>query len=185
MKQGTPSVSFGQQVLLVTLRTLIGWHFFYEGYVKLLHPAWTRDGQPLPPWSSAGYLKAATGPLAPAFHAIAEAHWLGVFDVTVAVLLILIGTSLLLGLFTRSGCTGALAMLSIFYLSSIPLGAAEAHAEGSYLIVNKNLIELVSVMLVFVFRTGEIAGLDTWWIRSEMGTARTERSEPRRASVAS
>ena len=129
MKQEAPSVSLGQQVSLVTLRTLIGWHFCYEGYVKLLHPAWSRDGQPLPPWSSAGYLKAATGPLARVFHSIAEASWIGAFDVTVALLLILIGTSLLLGLFTQSGCTGALAMLSIFYLSAIPLGAAEAHAS--------------------------------------------------------
>jgi len=88
--------------------------------------------------------------------------------VTVALLLILIGTSLLLGLFTQSGCTGALAMLSIFYLSAIPLGAAEAHAEGSYLIVNKNLIEVAAVTLLLVFRTGEIAGLDAWWIRSRV-----------------
>src|SRR6185436_11318829 len=29
-----------QQFVLVGLRTLIGWHFCYEGYVKLLHPAW-------------------------------------------------------------------------------------------------------------------------------------------------
>ena len=184
MKQEAPSVSLGQQVALVTLRTLIGWHFFYEGYVKLLHPAWSRDGQPIPAWSAAGYLKGAAGPLARVFHAIAEAPWLGAFDVTVAVLLILIGTSLLLGLFTRSGCTGALTMLSIFYLSASPLGAAEPHAEGSYLIVNKNLIELASVTLLLVFRTGAIAGLDAWWIRSATGTAPTERSERRRASAA-
>jgi thiosulfate dehydrogenase [quinone] large subunit len=59
-------------------------------------------------------------------------------------------------------------MLSIFYLSAIPLGAAEAHAEGSYLIVNKNLIEVAAVTLLLVFRTGEIAGLDAWWIRSRV-----------------
>ena len=75
-------------------------------------------------------------------------------------------------------------MLSIFYLSAIPLGAAEPHAEGSYLIVNKNLIELASVTLLLVFRTGAIAGLDAWWIRSATGTAPTERSERRRASAA-
>ena len=36
-----------QQVALVVLRTLIGWHFLYEGYFKLLRPAWRRDGAPL------------------------------------------------------------------------------------------------------------------------------------------
>jgi thiosulfate dehydrogenase (quinone) large subunit len=87
--------------------------------------------------------------------------------------LLLIGTSLLLGLFTQSGCAAALVMLGLFYLSAIPLGLSEARAEGSYLIVNKNLIELASVMTVFVFRTGRIAGLDGWW-KSQQGE-RTER----------
>ena len=31
---------------LVVLRTLVGWHFLYEGYTKLLHPAWGQDGAP-------------------------------------------------------------------------------------------------------------------------------------------
>ena len=182
MKEDLPSASFGQQVALVGLRTLIGWHFFYEGYVKLLHPAWSRDGQPLPPWTSAGYLKTATGPLAGVFHSISDATWLGRFDVVVALLLVLIGASLLLGLLTQTGCTGALVMLSIFYVSAIPLGLSDARAEGSYLIVNKNLIELAAVVTLLVFQTGCIAGLDGWWTRSlEM---RTERRERRSASIA-
>jgi thiosulfate dehydrogenase [quinone] large subunit len=154
----------GQQMALVVLRTLIGWHFLYEGYVKLL-PAWSRDGQPLPPWSSAGYLRAATGPLAQLFHWIAGVPWLGAFDTAVAILLVLIGISLLMGLLTQTGCVSALAMLSIFYISAIPLGLPEARAEGSYLIVNKNLIELASVAVVLAFRTGRIAGIDVWWTR--------------------
>jgi thiosulfate dehydrogenase (quinone) large subunit len=166
MKEDLPSLSSVQQFALVVLRTLIGWHFFYEGYVKLLHPAWGRDGQPLPPWTSAGYLKAATGPLAGVFHSIAGATWLGSLDVVIALLLLLIGTSLLLGLFTQTGCGGALVMLSIFYVSAIPLGLSDARAEGSYLIVNKNLIELASVITLLMFRTGRIAGLDGWWVRS-------------------
>ena len=171
MKPGDSSVGFGQQVALVILRTLIGWHFLYEGYVKLLHPAWGRDGQPLPAWSSAGYLKAASGPLGPLLHRIAEASWLGAFDMAVAVLIALIGISLLLGLFTRAGCAAALVMLSIFYLSGIPLGLPEARAEGSYLIVNKNLIELAAVMVLLVFRTGCIAGLDVWLTRSRVAAS--------------
>src|SRR4029453_9397288 len=74
-----PSAAFTtvQQVTLVVLRTLVGWHFLYEGYTKVLQPAWARDGAPLVPWSSAGYLKAATGPLAGVFHALGNASWIG------------------------------------------------------------------------------------------------------------
>jgi thiosulfate dehydrogenase (quinone) large subunit len=71
-------------------------------------------------------------------------------------------------LFTQTGCAGALVMLSIFYVSAIPLGLPETRAEGSYLIVNKNLVELASVLVVFVFRTGRIAGLDGWRPRSRI-----------------
>src|SRR4029453_4891291 len=60
--------SRAQAVSLVLLRTLIGWHFLYEGYYKLVLPAWSASGQPLGHWSAAGYLRAATGPLAGAFY---------------------------------------------------------------------------------------------------------------------
>ena len=65
-------LSGAQQAALALLRTLIGWHFLYEGYYKLMLPAWSSDGKPLPPWTSAGYLKAASGPLAHVFHRAAR-----------------------------------------------------------------------------------------------------------------
>ena len=155
-----------QQTLLVVLRTLIGWHFLYEGYTKLLHPAWSQSGAPLPAWSSAGYLKAATGPLAPLFHWMGEASWIGTFDLGIAIALTVVGLSLMLGWFTQAGCGGALALLATFYLSAIPLGQADTRAEGTYLLVNKNLIEACAVAVLFMFRTGSLAGLDRLWTRS-------------------
>jgi len=37
----------------------------------------------------------------------------------------------------------------------------QSGAEGAYLLVNKNLIELAAVLAILAFRTGRIAGLDT------------------------
>jgi thiosulfate dehydrogenase [quinone] large subunit len=156
------SLMSSQQIALVALRTLIGWHFLFEGYTKLLQPAWGRAGAPLAAWSSAGYLKAATGPLASVFHALGSSSWIGTVDVIVAAALVAVGLSLMLGLFTQAGCSGAIALLAMFYLSAIPLGTPEARSEGTYLIVNKNLIELCAVMVIFAFRTGRIAGLDRY-----------------------
>ena len=48
---------------LVALRLVIGWHFLYEGVIKLYNPDWT----------SFGYLATAQGPLEPLFLAIAKA----------------------------------------------------------------------------------------------------------------
>jgi thiosulfate dehydrogenase (quinone) large subunit len=159
-------LSRGQQFALVALRTLIGWHFLYEGYVKLLQPAWGRDGHPLAAWSSAGYLKAASGPFADLFHALGTAAWVGRLDVGIAIVLIAVGFSLMLGLFTQGGCAGGMALLAVFYLSAMPSGLPEPHAEGTYLFVNKNLIELAATGVILAFRTGRIAGLDAWRVRS-------------------
>src|SRR5262249_33803035 len=48
-------------VFLVLLRLAIGWHFLFEGMEKLRSDS----------WSSEGYLRESTGPLAPVFHRIA------------------------------------------------------------------------------------------------------------------
>src|SRR5258706_1154127 len=98
------ALSPAQQFGLVLLRTLIGWHFLYEGYFKLLHPAWSRVGTPLPNWSAAGYLKGASGPFASLFQALGQSSWLPQLDVVVAIALTLVGLSLVLGIFTELGC---------------------------------------------------------------------------------
>jgi thiosulfate dehydrogenase [quinone] large subunit len=115
----------------------------------------------LGPWSSAGYLRAATGPFADAFHRMAGSSWLPAIDHIVAVGLVLVGLSLVLGLFTQAGCLGALVLLAMFYLAQIPTrGLHDPGSEGAYLFVNKNLVEAAAVFALFAFRTGRIAGLD-------------------------
>jgi len=150
-----------QQAALVILRTLIGWHFLYEGYYKLMLPAWGSDGKPLPPWTSASYLKAASGPLARVFQWLIDLGWIGWIDKTVKICLLLIGLSLILGFLTRAGCWGALFFLTLFYLLAIPLaGMPQPGNEGTYLLVNKTLIEGAAVGVLLAFNTGAVAGLD-------------------------
>lgn len=150
-----------RQFLLVALRILIGWHCFYEGYYKLMVPAWSSEGVPLGRWTSAGYIRGASGPVARLFERMLDAGWTPWIDNAVKIGLLLVGVSLMLGLFTRMGCWGALFLLAMFYLSAIPFaGVPQAGAEGAYLIVNKTLIEAVAVCVVLAFNTGAIAGLD-------------------------
>jgi thiosulfate dehydrogenase [quinone] large subunit len=161
-----PSLTRTQETALVLTRTLIGWHFLYEGIVKVVWPAWTRAGVPLGRFSSAGYLRSSTGPLADVFRAVAEASWLPWIDLLVTWGLVLVGLALMLGLFTQLACAGALALLALFYLSWLPTrGVAEPGTEGNYLLVNKNLVEAAAVFVVLAFRTGRIAGLDLFFAR--------------------
>jgi thiosulfate dehydrogenase [quinone] large subunit len=159
-----------QQTALIVLRTLIGWHFLYEGFVKMLWPAWSRAGVPLSRFSSAGYLRSSSGPFSDFFRALADVRWLPWLDVLMAWSLLLVGLGLLLGLFTQLACAGALVLLALFYVSWLPTrGVYEPGAEGNYLLVNKNLIEAAAVAVVFFFRTGRIAGLDLLRARERAG----------------
>jgi thiosulfate dehydrogenase (quinone) large subunit len=164
----TERLTAAQQFALVTLRILIGWHFLYEAYYKISSPAWSPAGTgPLAHWTSAGYLKGATGPLAGLLQkALAHPNWMLWIDRSVKIGLLLVGLSLVLGLFTRLGAFGAFLLLSMFYVLYIPtMGIPQPNAEGTYLIVNKTLIEAVAVVVLFVFDTGRIAGLELLFSR--------------------
>ena len=141
-----------QMTLLSLLRIAVGWHFLYEGVAKL-----TAAG-----WSSAGYLQGSQGPLAGVFKALA-AHptALKVADALNIWGLVLVGLALMLGALTRVAAVGGMLMLALYYLAYPPLfGAAPAAAEGHYLIVNKNLVELLALAVVAAVPTGQFLGLD-------------------------
>src|ERR1039457_1471942 len=167
------SLSAFQKLTLIVLRTFIGWHFLYEGYFKLLLPAWAAEGTRLAMWSSASYLNGATGPVGNLLQVMLNAGWGHVIDIVVIYALCAIGLSLMLGVFTQLGCYGAIAMLALFYVTALPLdGVPHPGMEGDYMIVNKNLIEAAAVAVLWSFRTGQIAGLDqlfaAWWKKSPL-----------------
>jgi len=139
--------------MLVLLRLLIGWHFLYEGIVKLLNPN----------WSSLGYLMDSQGFLAGFFHSLASnPNVLQVVDFLNMYGLIAIGLGLILGCFTRIATIAGILLLALYYLSHIPfIGSSYAlPSDGSYLWVDKTLIELVALAVLYVLPTGKYIGLD-------------------------
>lgn len=151
-----------QRFALTLTRILIGWHFLYEGLYKLLLPGWTRDGARIVSgWSAKGYLRGSTGPLAPWLRSLADSGASGWIDTLIPIALVVVGVSLMLGLFTRLGCLIAIGLLAMFYISAPPTsGMPGPNTEGAYLFVNKNLVELGAVLVLLAFPTGKIAGLD-------------------------
>lgn len=72
-----------------------------------------------------------------------------------------VGVCLILGLFTRVACLGAAGLLAMYYFAMPPLpGVPEGPSEGHYLVINKNLIELVTVLMLATTRVGRWGGLD-------------------------
>src|SRR5439155_15147414 len=123
-------------------------------------------------------LNAASGPLAGLFRAIGSSGAAIWIDWLVPIALVAVGVSLMVGFLTSLGCWGALTLLTLFYLAAIPTaGTPQPGAEGTYLLVNKNLIEAAAVLVLLTFRTGAIAGLDLLWA-SRADRALTARTAP-------
>lgn len=144
---------FRSSVWLVALRVAIGWHFLYEGLVKVVNPN----------WSSVGYLLDSQGLFAGMFHRIAaNSTWLQVADFLNVWGLMAIGLGLILGLFTRVAQASGVLLLALYYLSHPPFVGLEyaLPMEGSYLVVNKVLIELLALVVLMRFPTGQIIGID-------------------------
>lgn len=138
---------------LVVLRVLIGWHFLYEGVAKLLNPYWT----------SASYLLESKGPFAGFFHYLANhPSVLKVVDPVNVWALILIGLALLCGLLSQVASIGGMLLLLLYYLCTPPFVGYHYSIpmEGSYLIVNKVLIELAALYVLTTFPTSQLIGLD-------------------------
>ena len=145
--------SRGPMIAITALRVLVGWHFLYEGLTKLTAAS----------WSSAGYLKQARGPLAEQFRWLAtQPDMLANADLITMWGLTLVGLFLILGLFTRLASLAGIGFILLFYLATPPFVGYfySIPSEGSYLIVNKNLVEIGALAVIFATGSGRFAGLD-------------------------
>lgn len=145
---------------LVILRVLIGWYFLYEGLAKVFTPKWT----------AYGYLMDSQGVFAPFFRMIAEnqsmmaaADFINIWGLT------LVGVMLILGLLEKASYIGAALFLILYYLSHPPLLHMEylLPTEGSYLWVDKNLVMLAAVAVLYFFPTAMRIGIDRIMLKNK------------------
>ena len=134
-KQDNSQISNVQQWALIVLRIIIGWHLLSEGLAKLM-------GE----WSAESFLLGSQGLLSELFRWMASqpagleiVNFLNVWG------LILIGLGLFLGVFARVAVFSGILLLFLYYFASLPLQG------GNDLVVNKNLIELVSLVILAIF----------------------------------
>jgi len=152
-----------QLVWLVSLRVLIGWHFLYEGMVKLVNPNWSAVGYLLDSqgWFREIFLWFASSP-----GVLKAVDFLNIWG------LIAIGLGLILGLFTRLSLSGGITLLAMYYLSHPPFIGLQygLPMEGSYLFVNKTLIELAAMAVLLVFPANRTIGLDGLFFRKSLSS---------------
>lgn len=141
--------------LFSILRILIGWHFLYEGVSKLLTPGWT----------SKFYLLGSRWIFADLFHAMASSPAIiKIVDFMNVWGLILIGLSLIVGLLVRWSSIAGAFLLLLYYIAYPPLLGYSfgAITEGNYQWVDKNLIELVMLIVFATLPVGYLFGFDRW-----------------------
>jgi uncharacterized membrane protein YphA (DoxX/SURF4 family) len=118
----------------------IGWHFLYEGVVKLIAGG----------WSAQSFLVNSTGFLSGFY------NWLGsspevlrVVDFVNIYGLILIGLALFLGFSIRCATIAGTTLLALYYFAYPPFGGyLPGPAEGNLYIVNKNFIEAIALIAI-------------------------------------
>jgi thiosulfate dehydrogenase [quinone] large subunit len=152
MKDQT-NLTGAQMWAVVALRVFVGWHFLYEGIAKLSAPS----------WSAAGFLSQSRGPFAGIFRGIAANP--GVLEnVNLLTMwgLVAIGLGLIVGCFTRLAAFSGILMILFIYLCNPPFVGYfySIPQEGSYLLVNKNVVELAALVVIMVTGSGRFAGID-------------------------
>ena len=184
-----------QPLWLTLLRAGIGWHFLWEGWIKLASPS----------WSAKGYLLGSWGPMALPLQWMAERPWmLAAADFAIPWLLFIAGLSLMLGVFTRIGLVLAMGLLIVFIIptpglpyltlnapgaelewSAISLDIEHAQwagkhmtgVEGSYFLVTKNVVEFLALAVLLAFDPRKLYGLDGW-LKEREKTVSAKASSP-------
>ena len=129
------------------LRVSLGWMFFYAGITKVMNPE----------WSAAGYMKGAKT-FAGFYQFLTQPGMLPVINFINEWGLLLLGVSLIFGVFVRlSSVLGAVLML-LYYFPILDFPYPNAHS----FIVDEHIIYALALALLAAWRAGRTYGLENW-----------------------
>ncbi|MDD4144456.1 MAG: DoxX family membrane protein [Prolixibacteraceae bacterium] len=138
---------------LTILRIIVGWHFLYEGIAKLISPG----------WSAKTFLMGSSWLFSDIFHKMAEsAGIMQVVDFLNIWGLILIGISLMTGFLVRWSSVAGSVLLLFYFVAFPPIPGYTfgSISEGSYLWVNKTLVEFFLLAVFAILPSSYFFGID-------------------------
>lgn len=128
------------KLIITILRMAIGWHFLYEGLIKLFADEWTAEG----------FLSNSNGFLSGFY------HWLAASPMRMEVVdflniwgLILIGLALFIGLFDKWASLFGAVLLVLYYFAYPPFGVSLLGSDGTTFIINELFIEAAALIFLF------------------------------------
>jgi len=138
------------KIIITVIRVAIGWHFLYEGFIKLF----------VEEWSAAAYLNHTYGFFSGFYHWLAASPLrLGIVDFINVWGLILIGLALFLGFFVRWAALFGAFLLALYYFAYPPFGITLFGGSGNVFIINQLFIE-TAVLVFFIFCKEKGYGFD-------------------------
>ena len=141
-----------QKGALVFLRVISGWLFFYAGYVQFI------DSK----WSAGGYLKGAQN-FKGLYLWLMSPEILPIISQVNKWALMLLGASLILGIFVRLSSFLGIALMLMYYFV-LPFPAQSAHG----LVVDEHIIYIGVLVVLMALRAGRTFGVDALF-RTRLG----------------
>ncbi len=134
-----------KKILFFVLRVSVGWYMFYAGITKVIDPT----------WSAEGYLKSAKS-FVWLYELFLHPTILPIVNVLNAWGLTLLGVSLIMGLFVKWSTIPGATLMLLYYGAALDFPYPDSH---SY-IVDQHIIYACVLLLFYIFRVGEMWGLD-------------------------
>lgn len=145
-----------QKFSLFILRVTTGWMFFYAGITKVLNPQ----------WSAEGYIKGAKS-FTWFFQVILNPDVLPIINFMNKWGLLLLGVSLILGLFVRISSLLGILLMALYYIA---LGFPYPNPH-SY-IVDEHIIYIGILLFFATIKAGRYGGLDSKRVNHHSGIGR-------------
>ena len=134
--------------VVVALRVVLGWVFFYSGITKVLDPSWT----------ASGYLENAVASSNPFVGLWSVMAGMPFVDILVQWGLTLTGLGLVLGALVRWNALWAAFMMVMFWASSFPLDNA--------IVVDEHVVYVLLLFALSAGGAGRTVGLDVLFERT-------------------
>ncbi|MDR1369935.1 MAG: DoxX family protein [Dysgonamonadaceae bacterium] len=164
------------KLVVTILRIAIGWHFLYEGLVKLFANH----------WSAESYLNNTYGFLSGFYHWLAASPpVLQIVDFMNIWGLILIGLSLFIGLYSRWASLAGTLLLVLYYFAYPPFGISLLGGDGTLYIVDKIFIEAAALTFLFFYTEKGYALEDFigWWRKSRTNPVLIENAKEKSSGL--
>ena len=140
-----------EKIAFFVLRLALGWLYFYAGIIKVVNPDWSAVGYLSEAKSFPGFYQGLTTPtVLPIINFVNE--W-G---------LLLLGVSLILGLFVRLSSFLGIILMVLYYLPILDF----PYPNPNSFIVDQHIVYILVLALFITAKSGRIWGLDQRIVKS-------------------